>query len=397
MRKYYLVSILFLSLASNNFPQDWSWQNPLPQGNSLNDLFVIDSTHAWATGYYGSLVYTNDGENWHLHNGLNTQEQLGGIFFISKQIGWLVTRSSDKVYRTTDSGNTWDMIASLGFNLVEIYFFDEYTGIITGEGFIAKTTDGGFDWQSVYDSAGVTFGHISFFDSSLGWVATDVGLVYHTNNSGLSWENQNTGIISQISGLQFTSPDTGWATISGTSAYEPHLLKTINGGQDWVLQAFNSFPLRSMFFLNSTTGWVSTNYTGGKIYRTDDFGMSWNHIHTGFSWIHSLTFDENFRGWAVNNSGMLLNSTNGGFDWNVQTIGTHRTIKGISFIDSLKGFKVTKGAIYKTTNGGADWVNIFYDETYQFTDIDFYDSLYGFAVGTCDEWFTCGGGIAFKF
>jgi len=396
MRKYFFISIIFFSLTSQILSQDWIWQNPLPQGNSLNDLFVIDSTHAWATGYFGSLVYTNDGENWNLYKELNTLEDLGGIFFISKQVGWLVTRSSDKVYKTTDSGNTWDMIASLGFNLVEIYFFDENTGIVTGEGFIARTSDGGFNWQSVFDSAGVSFGHISFLDSSLCWVATNVGLVYHTTNSGLSWEEQNIGIYTQISGLQFTSPDTGWITIFGGYACEPHLLKTTNGGQDWVLQSFCTRPLRSLFFLNGATGWITTDYFGGQIYRTDDFGMSWNHIHTGFHWIHSLIFDENFKGWAINGSGMLLNSTNGGFDWSVQTTGTHRTILGISFIDSLTGFCVTLGTIFRTSNGGEQWDTVFSDDTYWLGDIDFYDSLYGFAVGACYEYYTCSGGIAFK-
>ncbi len=50
---------------------------------------------------------------------------LGGIYFISNEIGWFVTLSSDKVYRTTDGGVNWEIISLLGYNLNQIYFFDE--------------------------------------------------------------------------------------------------------------------------------------------------------------------------------------------------------------------------------------------------------------------------------
>jgi photosystem II stability/assembly factor-like uncharacterized protein len=111
MKRYYLI--IYLICYIQVFPQNWVWQNPQPQGNPLHNLFVIDSTHAWATGDFGALVYTDNGEYWHLYKELNTLEHIGGIYFITNNIGWLVTRSSDKVYKTTNGGSTWEIIASL--------------------------------------------------------------------------------------------------------------------------------------------------------------------------------------------------------------------------------------------------------------------------------------------
>ena len=144
----------------NMFAQ-WEWQNQLPEWSTLRNLFVVDSLCSWATGDSGSIAYTEDGEIWHSYKDLGTTENLGGIFFISKQIGWIVTRSSDKVYKTTDGGNNWELISSLGFNLIKIAFADQQNGFVTGEGFIAKTTDGGFNWNNVFELTGSTFNYIS--------------------------------------------------------------------------------------------------------------------------------------------------------------------------------------------------------------------------------------------
>src|SRR2546423_11896190 len=40
----------------------WQWQNPLPQGNSINAIrFAPDKRHGWAIGSNGVVLTTNNG------------------------------------------------------------------------------------------------------------------------------------------------------------------------------------------------------------------------------------------------------------------------------------------------------------------------------------------------
>ena len=66
--------IMCLLLASAARAQDpargWQWQNPLPQGNSINSIrFAPDKKHGWAVGANGVVLMTDNG-------GFEWQEQV---------------------------------------------------------------------------------------------------------------------------------------------------------------------------------------------------------------------------------------------------------------------------------------------------------------------------------
>ncbi|MCD4652437.1 hypothetical protein K8T06_00705, partial [bacterium] len=58
---FFLVFLLNCSV----FPAmaEWTWMNPLPQGNSLNGIYGISSDHIYAVGDYGTILRW-DGLNW---------------------------------------------------------------------------------------------------------------------------------------------------------------------------------------------------------------------------------------------------------------------------------------------------------------------------------------------
>src|SRR4051794_17268742 len=65
LRRTALLSICLL-LAPVVCAQDggrgWQWQNPLPQGNSINSIkFAPDKKHGWAVGANGVVLTTNNG------------------------------------------------------------------------------------------------------------------------------------------------------------------------------------------------------------------------------------------------------------------------------------------------------------------------------------------------
>ena len=62
----FLCALLLLGFNINvSFAQDWQWLNPLPQGNSLNDVDFVDASTGYAVGESGTILKTTDGgENW---------------------------------------------------------------------------------------------------------------------------------------------------------------------------------------------------------------------------------------------------------------------------------------------------------------------------------------------
>src|SRR5215510_6527614 len=57
-----VVALYCLTAFSQDPERGWQWQNPRPQGNSINAIrFASDKRHGWAVGSDGVVLNTNDG------------------------------------------------------------------------------------------------------------------------------------------------------------------------------------------------------------------------------------------------------------------------------------------------------------------------------------------------
>ena len=135
------------------------------------------------------------------------------------------------------------------------------------------------------------------------------------------------------------------------------ILKTINGGSNWVQQSTNtSKNLIKIQFLDTDIGFAVGDY--GTILKTVDGGQNWNSLSGGNT---KLLYDVEFpvnstTGYVSGESGNLARTTDGGSTWN--SIGSFsKDIMAMCFpIDNLVGYVATKyERIYKTTDGGINW------------------------------------------
>ena len=122
MKNLSLLFILILILFSISLTeQNWFWQNPLPQGNDLKDVWVLDQNTIFAVGDRGTLLRsTNTGIDWDVTLKLaGIYEDIIDIHFIDDQKGWLlatniqdyysdVSQETSTIFSTTDiySANT---------------------------------------------------------------------------------------------------------------------------------------------------------------------------------------------------------------------------------------------------------------------------------------------------
>lgn len=86
--------------------------------------------------------------------------------------------------------------------------------------------------------------------------------------------------------------------------------------------------------------------------------------------------------WAVGENGLILNTINGGLNWNIQTIDTKRVLNGVMFVNQNIGFVVgANGVIGKTSSGGQKWNLLASNVAENLNDLYAVSQLIVYAVG----------------
>ena len=135
------------TIATGSSSRQWVWQNPLPQGNTLQDFSFVDTNNGFAVGARGTILKTTDGgNNWQLITG-ETEDDLYGVSFINPNIGTVVGNFG-AILRTTDAGSHWTIQRDgMSDVLFGVSFTDANTGTAVGsDGLILRTTNGGTNW-----------------------------------------------------------------------------------------------------------------------------------------------------------------------------------------------------------------------------------------------------------
>jgi hypothetical protein len=102
------------------------------------------------------------------------------------------------------------------------------------------------------------------------------------------------------------NPQIGWAV-----GYNGSILRTTNGGQNWIIQQTSvSLIYREIKFIDENYGWI-VGY--GTILRTSDGGISWhsNNYVTNNS-LFSIHVLDSLTAWTVGSQGTILHTKNGG-------------------------------------------------------------------------------------
>ncbi len=121
--------------------------------------------------------------------------------------------------------------------------------------------------------------------------------------------------------MNFIDTNVGWVICNeGNNPYTGLVLKTTDGGENWVTQTNmqnNSFS--SFCFIDSFNGWIVGNKwdtlynTKGFILRTTDGGLNWEEQTNNFnSNYNSVFFVDELNGWVLGDASTILHTTNGG-------------------------------------------------------------------------------------
>ncbi|MEN3044773.1 MAG: hypothetical protein ABDH37_06130 [Candidatus Hydrothermales bacterium] len=264
---------------------NWLYINPGTQ-RGLFDIFFIDSLRGWTGGRLGEIRHTQDGGlTWSLQ-WIGYTKWVARIQFLDQLHGYGAA-GDYTVFVTSNGGQTWNIVFTqfMGVDFYGIHFISPQIGFICSglptefgtPGYVAKSVDGGFTWNTLLEANGFDLFDIWFFNEQKGIVVggndsdTISPVILKTEDGGFTW----TQIIPPgyyLRAVHFVSENKGWACGRfGT------IIKTEDGGNTWVLQNVGGeHTLFDIDFLDSLHGVASGE---DAIFFTNDGGNTWINVN----------------------------------------------------------------------------------------------------------------------
>jgi photosystem II stability/assembly factor-like uncharacterized protein len=256
----------------------------------------------------------------------------------------------------------WQNPRPQGFTLHKVHSISSENFIAVGENTVIRTTDGGLNWNPVFNDFGfIHFMDVYFINSDTGFlVGLDVSgsnsppdgghlLIRKTTNGGNTWNEYKPGLFVQYT---IKNPAIAFAdSKNGVIIADQFRLITSDSGNTWVFQQKDSYE-NSISFNQSGIG-LTAYYS---IHRSTDSGKSWSEIITGSSTLlRDICFADDSTVYAVGSSERIIKSTDAGLTWfNLNPINHH--LSSVTFFNRDTGIVTGyRGIILQTTNGGESW------------------------------------------
>ncbi|MFC2093931.1 T9SS type A sorting domain-containing protein, partial [Bacteroidota bacterium] len=219
----------------------------------------------------------------------------------------------------------------------------------------------GWYQQFIPDVNNMPISDIEFLDSLVGFAVTGYGTIGDTNfilkttNGGDNWLINFTA-YKNFERVIFVNDNVGYVC-GGLNDVMGALYKTTNAGGNWTrLNTPFAINYEDMSVLNEDTIWVvDDNGFDGGVFRTTNGGQSWTQQYFAASYpnnpdhIYMLNGNTGFISTAY-----LFKTTNSGLNWNA--FPSESGFANMFFIDSLTGWKVKSSYMKKTTNQGETWI-----------------------------------------
>ncbi len=327
MKKANYLLCLTIFTCHYSFSQNgWYAQNS-GTNKFLTDVCFVDQNIGWASGWTGTILYTEDGgDNWSMQNP-PPNNAYEGVFFIDDLRGWAVGYGGKIIY-TSDGGLTWEeQVSGTSYYILDVQFIDANMGWTAGGRFedfnidpireILSTDDGGNTWiTQLLELDEPPLNSIHFQDSNVGYAVGESGKILKTSNGGQFWTELMSDQQYHFYDVEFVNQDTGW--VVGLDLSVDHfavIFNTTDGGLNWTLQTFNpDESLQGVCFADNMNGWAvgGSNITG-VILHTSDGGVVWDYQDQGNAKaLASVSFVNNEIGWAVGYDGTITHTDDGG-------------------------------------------------------------------------------------
>lgn len=376
--------------------QTWVPLSGVPDHENFTEAFFTDAQHGYVLSDFKVWKTTNAGTSW------TSTQPPGSVVYFGNAIAlgpehFLVVSTIEgaSIYETTDAGATWSFALNSGSD--GFRDFDRLTDgtllAISTEGDVFRSTDDGATWANTIEAAQpprYTIGAIAVSPSGKGAAGT-------TGTPGLQWyrssdDGSNWAIRPSGPAIAFAQDIAWWdgdrAVVAGDYG---KMWRTTDGGASWTAALLPSPPTNARAWdlalpASGTAFAAVTGQTQAFVYRTTDFGASWEQRSTGIpsaGGLTSVSFPTPDIGFACGHSGgtaRMYKTTDSGGSWSAMTTaGLANFPSDMHWHDASTGLAsvyLNPGGIYRTTDGGASWQSVWNRPSY---DLAFSDPLHGAA------------------
>jgi photosystem II stability/assembly factor-like uncharacterized protein len=392
----------------------WTWGDPTPQGNTLNDVTFAGNL-GFAVGDFGTVL------------------------------------------RSEDGGNTWVGLPSgTSNNLFRVQEVDPNTVVVGGGCTVRESVNAGASFQRLpinesEDNCATGVASFSFLNAATGFVEQTDGTIFLTKDGGQTVEQKTRIPLNGAAAEQidFVSPSTGFAVTSGGGG--GRILRTADGAGSWTQVGSSPAQLSEITFVTPTTAYaVGANSTlltstdegntwkalplalppgtapltltqiscsdamhcliatapapGGNsnvLVRTTDGGMTGALVSPSEQNLLSVAFSTASNAVAVGQNGATVLSADGGATF--PTLVSHRLGAAFSSVIRIGQSPLDAyvpglaGQIAATTNGGAGWSVLRVPTSANLQDVAFPTTEVGYAVNKDGTVFrTATGGLSWS-
>lgn len=390
----------------------WSWGDPAPQGNTLNDVAFAGAT-GYAVGEFGTVLRSEDGgASWAgLPSG--TRNSLTQVQVLDPRT--VIVGGGCTVRESTDAGASFKRLpvteseSNCATRVASFSFLSATTGFIEqADGTILLTTDGGQTLQpkTRVPLNGAGAGQIAFLSPTTGFAVgggNASGRIFRTTDGANSW-TQVASTPAPLSGIAFLSASTAFAVGAGNT-----LLHSTDGGGTWT-QLPLAVPgsggqlthISCSDALNCliATGRAPQGQTNTLI-RTTDGGMTGSLISASEQDLLAVCFSTSSNVVAVGVGGATALSSDGGASF--PTLISHKLGTGQAGLIRIGAAPLDAyvpwgpGAIAATTNGGSNWSLLRVPTSAGLADVGFPTVQVGYALNSAGTVFrTANGGLSWS-
>lgn len=239
----------------------------------IRSIHFPNNNTGYFVGNFGtSYKTTNGGENW---ISMNIPGNLSSVYFLNNNTGFIGGENTK--LKTTNGGVNWTSINIPVSSYSKIYFYDNVKGYILSGKSIYMTIDSGNTWDSIFTYNGVqgaSFSSIFFPSANIGYASmvysnmfNNGSIILKTTNGGNDWQQMYQGYTHYISKMYFKNNNAGITVSEGSLGY---VFYTTNGGFNWHQSFWTDYGLKDVVFTTPETGFIIGGE--GSILRTTNFG-----------------------------------------------------------------------------------------------------------------------------
>jgi photosystem II stability/assembly factor-like uncharacterized protein len=405
-----LLIIASSIVATSNFCiAQWKLQNPQPVIQSLRSVvWVVDKTFIAVGGSNGGwddgvvLRTTDAGLSWEQQS-LDLLANIGLTSCIILKDRTILAGGRPNpapgddpniLLKSTDDGDSWQVITGLKNAIFELAFFDELRGCyVSHNGVVYLTVDGGEHWDPVNTSANENLSGIATNPEGVGIAVGENGTILRSTDAGATWTQVPSPSIDDIADVAFADDHTIIA--AGDAGL---ILRSTDDGVSWTLiPPVTADKIHGLTF-ETAVGGVALG-SAGCILVTTDAGLSWQAVETGLQiGLMHAAFSPGGDAVIVGSFGQVLTAYRTLHEWDPLNRNLYGSFERVHFADRNHGIiGGPNGQLLMTENGGEDWRRVELSNAGSITGVCRIDSSYAWVLDQDNQMFkSSDGGLTWQ-